>query len=57
MWYTLRRRLRGVAVADLHITVDGQDSDIESLQDWLRAEPEFRGHLRQGETPRPPRRR
>jgi Effector Associated Constant Component 1 len=40
-------------VADLHITVDGRDSDVESesLQDWLRAEPEFRGHLRQGEAP------
>ena len=38
-------------MADLHITVDGRDSDVESLQDWLRAEPELRGHLRQGETP------
>jgi hypothetical protein len=36
-------------VADLHIAVDGRDSDVESLQDWLRSEPEFRGHLRQGE--------
>jgi len=40
-------------VADLHITVDGQDSDVESLQDWLRGEPAFRGHLRQGEAPGP----
>ena len=40
-------------MADLHITVDGRDSDVESLQDWLRGEPEFRGHLRQGETPGP----
>jgi Effector Associated Constant Component 1 len=36
-------------MVDLHITVDGQDSDVESLQDWLRSEPEFRGHIRQGE--------
>jgi hypothetical protein len=42
-----------VAVADLHIAVDGQDSDVESLQDWLRSEPEFRGQLRQGEAPGP----
>jgi Effector Associated Constant Component 1 len=42
-----------VAVADLRITVDGRDSDVESLQDWLRGEPEFRGHLRQGEAPAP----
>jgi Effector Associated Constant Component 1 len=42
-----------VAVVDLHITVDGRDSDVESLQDWLRGEPEFRGHLRQGEVPGP----
>lgn len=27
--------------------------DVESLQDWLRHEPELRGHLRQGETPGP----
>jgi Effector Associated Constant Component 1 len=40
-------------VADLHITVDGRDSDVESLQDWLRNEPELRGYLRQGETPGP----
>ena len=40
-------------MAELHITVDGRDSDVESLQDWLRAEPEFRGHLRQGEAPGP----
>lgn len=38
-------------VADLHITVDGGDSDVESLRDWLRGEPEFRGHLRQGDVP------
>lgn len=40
-------------MVDLHITVDGRDSDVESLQDWLRREPEFRGHLRQGEVPGP----
>jgi hypothetical protein len=40
-------------VADLHITVDGRDSDVESLRDWLRNEPELRGHFRQGETPGP----
>jgi hypothetical protein len=44
---------KGAAVADLHIAVDGRDSDVESLQDWLRSEPEFRGHLRQGEAPGP----
>jgi hypothetical protein len=40
-------------VAELHLTVDGRDGDVESLQDWLRNEPELRGHLRQGETPGP----
>jgi len=40
-------------VADLRITVDGRDSDVESLQDWLRGEPEFRGQLRQGEATGP----
>jgi hypothetical protein len=40
-------------VADLHVTVDGRDSDVESLQDWLRSEPELRGHIRQGEAPGP----
>jgi hypothetical protein len=53
MWYTLGRQLKGVAVADLRITVDGQDSDVESLHDWLRGEPELRGRIRQGETPGP----
>ena len=42
-----------MAVTDLHITVHGQDSDVESLQDWLRSEREFRGQLRQGEAPGP----
>jgi hypothetical protein len=37
-------------MADVRITVDGRDSDVESLQDWLRSEPELRGHLRHGET-------
>lgn len=37
-------------MADLRITVDGRDSDAESLRDWLRSEPQLRGHLRQGET-------
>ena len=40
-------------MADLRITVDGRDSDVESLWDWLRGEPEFRGHLRQSEAPGP----
>ena len=40
-------------MADLRITVDGQDSDVESLQDWLRGEPELRGNVRQSETPGP----
>ena len=39
---------KGVVVADLHITVDGRDSDVESLKDWLRGDPEFRGKV--GET-------
>ena len=38
---------------DLHITVDGRDSDFEALHDWLRHEAELRGHLRQGDTPGP----
>lgn len=42
-----------MAVADLHIAVDGRDSDVESLQDWLRREPQLHGHLRQGEAPGP----
>lgn len=40
-------------MADLHITVEGQDSDLESLQDWLGREPELRGQLRQGQAPGP----
>ena len=40
-------------MADLHIAVDGRDGDVESLQNWLRGEPELRGYLRQGETPGP----
>jgi Effector Associated Constant Component 1 len=40
-------------VADLRFTVDGRDMDVESLQDWLRHEPELRGYLRQGEAPGP----
>ena len=45
--------IKGGGMADLHIAVDGRDSDAESLQDWLRGEPEFRGQLRQGEAPGP----
>lgn len=33
-------------MVDLRISVSGRDSDAESLWDWLRAEPEFRRHLR-----------
>lgn len=40
-------------MADLRISVDGRDTDVESLQDWLCNEPELRGHLRQGEKPGP----
>ena len=40
-----------MAVADLRITVAGWEDDAESLRDWLRSEPQLRGHLRQGETP------
>ena len=38
-------------MTDVRISVDGRDSDVESLRDWLRSEPEFRGHLRQSEAP------
>lgn len=41
-------------MTDLRITVGGRDGDQESLLDWLRHEPDFRGYLRQGETPGPP---
>jgi hypothetical protein len=41
-------------VTDLRITVGGRGGDQESLWDWLRHEPDFRGHLRQDETPGPP---
>jgi hypothetical protein len=41
-------------MTDVRITVDGRDSDQESLWDWLRHEPDFRGHLRQADTPGPP---
>jgi hypothetical protein len=41
-------------VADWYITTDGEDSDVESLHDWLRNEPELRGHLRHGEPEVPP---
>jgi hypothetical protein len=40
-------------MADLRITVDGRDSDADSLRAWLGSEPGFRGQLRQGETPSP----
>ena len=40
-------------MADLHITVDGRDSDVESLRDWLRNEPGLRGQLREGGAPGP----
>jgi hypothetical protein len=40
-------------MADVRISVNGRDSDVESLWDWLRSEPEFRGHLRLGQVPGP----
>lgn len=33
-------------MADVRIGVSGRDTDVESLWDWFRSEPEFRGHLR-----------
>jgi hypothetical protein len=33
-------------VPQARITVEGQDTDAESLWDWLRHEPELRGRLR-----------
>jgi Effector Associated Constant Component 1 len=40
-------------MADVRISVNGRDSDVESLWDWLRSEPELRGHLRLGQVPGP----
>ncbi len=40
-------------MVDLRISVSGRDTDVESLWDWLRSEPEFRGHLRLGQVPGP----
>lgn len=40
-------------MSDLRITVDGRDSDVESLRDWLRSEPQLRRDLRQDDTPAP----
>src|SRR5260370_13096644 len=40
-------------VTDLRIIVGGRDGDQDCLWDWLRHEPDFRGHIRQGETPGP----
>jgi hypothetical protein len=36
-------------MVDVRISVSGRNSDVESLWDWLRSEPEFRGHLRLGQ--------
>lgn len=36
-------------MADLYISVNGQDVDDDSLWDWLRGEPELRGYLHRGE--------
>ena len=40
-------------MVDVRISVSGRDTDVESLWDWLRSEPEFRGHLRLGQAPGP----
>jgi hypothetical protein len=40
-------------VGEVRITVDGRGSDTEALWDWLRAEPQFRGHLRLGDVSGP----
>lgn len=40
-------------MVDVRISVSGRDSDAESLWDWLRSDPEFRGHLRRGQVPGP----
>jgi hypothetical protein len=44
---------RGMEMADLHISVNGQDAVDDSLWDWLRGEPELRGYLRRGEKDAP----
>ena len=41
------------AMAEARITVDGHDTDAESLWDWLRDEPELRGRLRTRSAPTP----
>jgi hypothetical protein len=35
------------------ITIDGTDAEAAALWDWLRREPELRGHLHAGSTPLP----
>jgi hypothetical protein len=40
-------------MVDVRISVSGRDRDVESLWDWLRSEPEFRGNLRLGQAPAP----
>jgi hypothetical protein len=41
------------AMPEARITVDGNDTDAESLWDWLRHEPELRGRLHTGSVPAP----
>ena len=54
MWYTFEEPTKGGwPWLTCILRWVGRDSDVESLQDWLRSEPEFRGHLGQGETPGP----
>jgi Effector Associated Constant Component 1 len=45
--------VRPEAMAEARITVEGQDTDAESLRDWLRHEPELRGRLRTRSVPTP----
>ena len=40
--------MRGESPEAVTITVDGRRTDLESLWDWLRREPELRGQLRTG---------
>jgi hypothetical protein len=33
---------------EARIAIEGRDTDVESLWDWLRHKPELRGHLSTG---------
>jgi hypothetical protein len=42
-----------IAQAEAAITLDGTSTDLKSLWDWLRREPELRGLIRVGHPPTP----